>query len=479
MRYASALAIIGALALVGCATMANQTRLELVSDAGSQPYQATAAPGTPNGDRAAAHDYTEEEYFLSGTANVYRYGASGGIDVETAGLPYTTRLLVTRPRDPARFSGRVFLNPLHPMRGGGAWESVRDYALRNGDAFVSVLAGADERTREESRGGEPVAAPLAIKASDPARYARLDWPEEDGIRWDVFSLTALALRARGQGNPLRGLHVRRLYAVGWSFTGSFLRTFINDGFHDRTRFGDGAPAIDGYLVGISHHHYRSGYVPINSHTEVPGDDDPRRRLRAIDVPVIEFMTESEAVTPPGAPIEERDSGLGRYRLYEVPGVTHGDGLRDAALPTTCPYPRSDVPFRQLAWAALDNLDAWVERGAAPPRATKMQLAGSWNAIRDAQGNAVGGLRPAQIAVPLARYGDPGDPRCAAGAPHYLSMFRTALPRETLRRLYPGGAADYLSRFEAQLDKLIAERWLLPEEKAAQMEEARAQAATAF
>jgi Alpha/beta hydrolase domain len=37
------------------------------------------------------HAYVEEEYFLSGKANVYSWPAPGSAVVRTAGAPYTTR----------------------------------------------------------------------------------------------------------------------------------------------------------------------------------------------------------------------------------------------------------------------------------------------------------------------------------------------------------------------------------------------------
>jgi hypothetical protein len=169
------------------------------------------------------------------------------------------------------------------------------------------------------------------------------------------------------------------------------------------------------------------------------------------------------------------------RTYEVPGVTHGDGLSDAPTPSQCPYPESDVPFRMLAWAALANLDAWVRDGVAPPRQERpMQTDPSARiAVKDALGNAVGGVAVPQIALPLARYGAVDDPRCAPRAPHYLAMRRVRLDRAQLAALYPGGQAEYLARFEAHLDGMIAARWFLPSDKPALMDRAREAAEAAL
>lgn len=56
--------------------------------------------------------YVEEEFFQTGTANVYREGEGAPV-VEIADAPYTTRLLVRRPRDPEKFSGNVVVEILN------------------------------------------------------------------------------------------------------------------------------------------------------------------------------------------------------------------------------------------------------------------------------------------------------------------------------------------------------------------------------
>jgi hypothetical protein len=451
-----------------------------IDSTGSTPYQSTMVPGSRNAELAAAHNYMEQEFFLSGRANVYRYTPARQLEVGMAGVPYTTRLLITLPRDPTQFNGKVYLTPFHPQRGMGFWEAIRDYVYREGDAWVGIMVGTDERSREASVQGEPVDAVGVLHAWSPERYASINWPRDDGIRWDVFGQVARLLRADDTANPLHDLKIKNLYALGWSFTGSLLRTFINEGFHDKYRQASGAPAIDGYLVGISNYHFISGYVPINSKTPPLGVDDPRRIPKPVDVPVIELMTENEAVTKSIHPVAQRDTGIGRYRVYEVPGLTHGDGLHDDSGPSDCPFPQSDVPFRQITWAVLENLDLWVREGIPPPMAQPLEVnPGRGQAVKDGMGNALGGIRPAQIAVPLASYDSPADHRCQPRAPHYLAIRRIPLNPEKFQQLYPGGPAEYLQRFEACLDGLIKQRWILPEDRDAQFEAAREAASRAF
>lgn len=67
----------------------------------------------------AASGYVEEEFFVSGTANVYGWPEAGTLAILTTGAPYTTRILVRRPADPAlklynpeRYAALAFANPV-------------------------------------------------------------------------------------------------------------------------------------------------------------------------------------------------------------------------------------------------------------------------------------------------------------------------------------------------------------------------------
>jgi hypothetical protein len=461
----------------------------------SQIYGDLALPGTPEAAELAARGYVREELFMSGTGDVWGYGADGKARIETHDVPYTTRLVVIRPASAAKFSGNVQLNPIHPAAGIGVWYSLRDYALDHGDAFVAVMIGGDVNTRSLPKDQPPVSQPLALKWFDPVRYAEIRWPDEDGIRWDVFAQATRAIRA---GQVLGSLKAQRIYASGWSYTGSYLRTFINEGFHDRLRDKAGKPLIDGYLIGISSSSYSSGYVPINAHSENLPAEDRRRDNRVIDVPVIQMMSENEAITNREPQTPDSDAPR-RTRLYEVPGLTHGSGGSTRAdvtgqqrasrgapampRPTACAYPNTDVDMSHYGQAALANLDRWVRTGQAPPRVPRMKVDASYRQVRDAQGNTLGGLRPAELQVPLATYAEPADPACAPrsgglGSP-VLQMKRLPLSAEVLARLYPGGASDYLAKFDAEVGREVVERLILPADAAREKTQARAAAAIAF
>ena len=466
----------------------------IATNATSQIYSPAVLPGTPEGDALAAAGYVQEEYFISGAANVYASGEHGP-RVIRSGVRYTTRLLVLRPADPHRFSGNVQLTMYHPSFSLNMWARDNAYAVRHGDVWVAIGIGGDQRSHTGSTPDAPIPAPLVTKWFDPVRYAPLSWPDdEDGIRWDVFADTAYMLK-HAQG-PVHGYAVQRVYASGWSFLGSFLRTFLNEGFDAQLERRNHGPAIDGYLIGISSSSQEPGYLPINSHTPNRAVDNPARVLRPAGVPVIELISQNEGDNNIGPQAPDSDAYVGGHRLYELGGVSHGDtGYRTpspynvqllarhhpgARPPAACGFEDTDVPMRDVAQAALANLDHWARESAAPPPSARLALDPATHAqLVDANGLPRGGVRVAQLDLPLARYGAAPDGSCAPPNAPYLIMKRLPLDAATLGRLYPGRAADYLARFNARLDALVRERYLLAEDADIERQAARERAAAAF
>ena len=103
--------------------------------------------------------YVEEEYLVSGKANVYDWPAAGPAIVRTPDAPYTTRVLVRRPSNPRRFSGNVvveMLNPSNLFDLNIGWALMHDQFMRRGDVWVGITA-------------KPIDV-AALKTFDPQRY---------------------------------------------------------------------------------------------------------------------------------------------------------------------------------------------------------------------------------------------------------------------------------------------------------------------
>src|SRR5215469_2690469 len=60
--------------------------------------------------------YTEAEFIVSGTANVYDWAADGSLTVKTPNAPYANRILVRHPSNPSRFSGTVVVELMNSAR---------------------------------------------------------------------------------------------------------------------------------------------------------------------------------------------------------------------------------------------------------------------------------------------------------------------------------------------------------------------------
>ncbi len=155
------------------------------------------------------YHYTEQEYFIAGTATAYAARGTLGTDGRWSVTPsttaaYKTRLLVRYPSNPARFNGTVIVEWLNVTAGR---DSDADFGfagpelLRDGYAYVGVSAQA---TGVVGGGGKipiPGYDPLPLVQQNPARYAGLVHPGDD-YSYDIFSQAAQAVWHPKGPNPL-------------------------------------------------------------------------------------------------------------------------------------------------------------------------------------------------------------------------------------------------------------------------------------
>src|SRR5262249_8438596 len=116
-----------------------------------------------------------------------------------------------------------------------------------------------------------------------------------------------------------------------------------------------------------------------------------------------------------------------------------------ALPTlTCATPINSGPQHFVLNAAFAALNKWVVKGKAPPQPQPLEVvAGSPATItRDANGNALGGVRTPQVDVPIAALSGVGQSGSA-----FCFLFGTTVPFDdaTLAALYPTHST-YVARF---------------------------------
>jgi hypothetical protein len=188
--------------------------------------------------------YEEVEYFLAGSAKRYRdvddstSRRDGHWHAEEAGeAEFRTRLLVYRPKDPARFNGTVILNWNNVTAGYDLFGAESLELFEGGFAVVFLTTqkvGID--------GLPPVHQGLAHW--DPERYGTLSIASDD-YAYDVFTQAALAVgpdRPRDP-DPLGGLDVCRVIGWGASQSAGRLATYLN-AIQPLTR------ALDGCILAI-------------------------------------------------------------------------------------------------------------------------------------------------------------------------------------------------------------------------------------
>src|SRR5262249_53760512 len=138
---------------------------------------------------------------------------------------YQTRIVVRRPRDPAKFNGTVVVEWMNVSSGAESDPQFGYFGpeiLRDGYVYVDVSAQA--LGINGGRGIVPGGPPAkGLKATDPDRYGGLDHPG-DQFAFDIFSQVGAALRSPGATPVLGPLHAQRILATGQSQSAMQLTT---------------------------------------------------------------------------------------------------------------------------------------------------------------------------------------------------------------------------------------------------------------
>jgi hypothetical protein len=389
------------------------------------PYNATPVD-------LAKLGYVEEEFFVAGTANRYNTPAGERGSIIDVDHPYSTRIVVRRPRQASRFNGTAIVEWYNVSQGhDGEYEWFQSYAhvIRSGYAWVGVSAQA--------------VGVNALKEWSPMRYGNLDVARGgtiigDALSYDIFSAAALAIRGKADRDVMGGLKVQRLIATGHSQSAGRLYNYFHS-VHPLT-----SKLFDAVLL-----HGGGGRVS-----------------QDLNVKVFKYLDESDVIGQANARIPDSNA----YRQWEVAGTSHldaqfsrsmaalglrvsgmrpvensapiggpsisggekgngvggnGSGLENEGVNGGCSQPPfSRVPSYHVLDAAFDATHRWLADGVAPPMAPPIELkqlpASSlppaadggrgrggptgprWEIVRDETGLARGGIRVAAVAVPIAK-----------------------------------------------------------------------------
>ena len=425
--------------------------------------------GSANTTDLKSAGYVEQEFAAKGTAASYTatsaLTADGRWTLAPAGTaPYTTRVLVRRPSDPARFSGTVIVEWLNVSGGVDAdpdWVSLREEIMRAGDAWVGVSAqkigvmGGPVLVKVNVPGAS-AAAGKGLVGVDPARYGSLSHPG-DAYANDIFTQVARAVRG---GAGMGGLHPKLLFAAGESQSAFALVTYYNgvqplthafDAFFVHSRGAVGLPLpTPGQSADIA--------------SAISGTATIFRTDQA--APVMDIQTETDVASILNS-YAARQPDNPRFRLWEITGTAHADAhlLGTSAKYIDCGVPINNGPTHLVAKAALRALTNWVETGTAPVTAPRITvIPGAKPTIkRDADGIALGGIRTPLVDVPVAALS--GEPGPNPSTICLLLGSTKPFTASRLAELYPSRTA-YVQKYDADADATIKAGFVLADDRAA-------------
>lgn len=421
--------------------------------------------------------YRSSEYFLSGTATAFAPNpgplASDGMwtVAPASTAPYTTRVVVFRPKRASKFNGSVvveWLNVSGLVDANPDWTMTHNELIREGFAWVGV--SAQTAGINQLKCADPPVAPCTV-AGDPARYGQLSHPG-DGYAYDIFSQAGQAIRDDA-ATILDGLKPKKLLAVGESQSAGRMVTYID-------AVQPVANVYDGFLV----HSRGAGGAPLGA-VAVP---TPTLIRTDLDVPVFVFQTESDVVN--GFSARQDDSDL--YRAWEAAGTSHydhyglsigptdiGDGQGAVAnfeanqhptdVPSEggqCAIPINTGGAHWLLNSAIHWLNQWVTKGTAPPTATPLQIESTapFSYAKDANGTALGGARTPQVDAPIAVFAGVSN-SAAPGHTDVVStfcrLFGSTVPftPEQLTALYENHG-QFVSAWRQATKKLVKDGFVL-------------------
>ncbi|HEY6685496.1 MAG TPA: alpha/beta hydrolase domain-containing protein [Propionibacteriaceae bacterium] len=412
----------------------------------------------------ASVGYVAEEFFIAGAAAAYE--AEPGAELPVDGkwrvrpsrtAPFRTRVLVVRPVEGARFNGVVHVNWQNVTAGfelGTA--DLESGQLLGGFAWVGVSA------QRVGVHGLPGTEQFALRGWDPERYGTLNHPGDD-FSFDIYTQAARAIGPAILG----GAEARKLVASGASQSALRLRTYAN-AIQPMERL------FDGFLFLVD---FGRGALPDTGDADaatLPKRTVPVQIRDDLGVPALVFNSETEA--PALFPVRQPDTDM--LRLWEVAGACHmsGGASREALAPL---FARDGIGFRGggstgaavvlenpnlLSYtpayrAAFRHFHIWLEGGPPPPPQARIEFesADPPTIRRDQYGNALGGVRLPDIAVPTGEHRGRNDDML-----QWLFGYSRPFTAAELHQLYPSREA-YLGQWHAALDRGVADGFILSED----------------
>jgi len=424
-------------------------------------------------------------------------------------MPETPRsgngaLLVDVPNRGHVYAEALYNSPHDaPFRSGTLEQGtgfLQDHGLTAAEVFWELGQGAD--------------LPSFVDAEGKTRYV-------EGVGFAIVRdaaefLAHASADSTGTPNPLAGA-INRVIASGKSQDGRFLKTFLLNGFN----VVGGRRVFDGMHVFVS----AAGLLPImqtgtgpkSSADQAPtfaNPDFPGVNDGPLTIGEIIAKVEARGEVPPKMMLVSSTTDF--YSLRASLGRTGESGTSDQPLPTnvrmydiaggphavvpkapTCTLPPGRLEWSPVSRALLLRLDSWVSHNAEPPASELMPLEKAPSeppALRapskfpaaviqvpkhDRDGNALGGVRLPDIAVPIGTNGGQNQPQTftcmlvGSFQPFALTKAareRTNDTRPSIEERYHG-RDDYVNKVRIAAQDLMARGFLLSDDAAVIIQEA--------
>ena len=272
-------------------------------------------------------------------------------------------------------------------------------------------------------------------------------------------------------DPLGGLPVKRVIAIGASQSAGRLATYVNaihplgrvfDGFMLQIYFGAGAP-LEGDRILVPSERPVRARVPRGANL-----------IRELDVPAMIVNSELEAI----ACYRVRQPDTDRFVTWESAGTTHVPVQtqlvrnkkyeREFGVAPALPQNMNRIALTPYYDAALHHLERWADGGAPPPSQPLLEFSGERpEVVRDEHGIAKGGIRLPQADAPVATNSSIPITNDFSGS---LRGSNHPFGAAKLDALY-GGEAQYLARFEEAAQRAVRAGVMLERDVAPALEEA--------
>jgi hypothetical protein len=334
----------------------------------------------------------------------------------------------------------------------------RDSFIERGDAWVGVtMPGSVDALRKFNPARYPSVAFANPNPSESCAAGRggaaATSEQEDGLKWDMLSQVAAALKNGAN------LNARYLYMTS---QGADVLTYAA-AIQTHATLDSGKPVYDGFLVKTP-----GGVGRIRRCAPAIPRGDARNTIHNVGVPVIEVVAQGEI--GPDYQRSDSDEPNDRFRIYEVAGAAHIDRWAYRELPImedqlaaigtpgqgTPAWPFSvkcdpeislqEHPLLKYIFdGAFANLEQWASKGTAPPKADRITMK---------DGAPVGGVRNRYVDVPAASYTttSPGPGTCrelGSTAPYDSAKIDS---------LY-GIHRKYAAKVAESVDTMVKERWI--------------------